>query len=205
MILFLEFGVVGSMPRILAGAGHKVVWRFTTMTPYSAHISAQCARALHTVLAPSGHPVRTLRPPSSHRVNRCCRRSVAVSAQQPGLVGQNGRIGLFARTCLQLGEPFIKPLPVTLSQRMDAQNGLCQPVIFSHQIGRWNSQRFGEFPEHIKARAMHATLIARDTDAGRAFVQANRHSQRILSQIGTHTRFAQSLAKDTTRRFQSSF
>lgn len=201
MILLLEFGVAGSALWISAGADHKDATRFTTITPYSAHSSAHCPHTLRTVFPPSGHPVRTLRPPSSHRVNRCCWRSVAVSAQQIGSVGQNGRVSLFARTCLQFGKPFIKPLPVAFSQRMDAQNGLCEPVIFSHQIGWRNPQRFGEFPEYIKARAMHTALVARDTDAGWSFVQANRHTQSILSQIGMHTRFAQSLAKDATRRF----
>ena len=205
MILPLDFDVAGSSLWISVGTDHKDATRFNTITPYSAHTLAHCAHILHTVLAPSGRPVRTQRPPSSHRVNRCYRRSVAVSAQQPGLVGQNGRVSLFARTCLQLGEPFIKPLSIALSQCMKAKDGLCQSVIFGDQIGRRNAQGFGEFPEYIEARAMHTALIARDTDTGRAFVQANSHTQSILSQIGTHARFAQSLAEDATRRFQAGF
>lgn len=101
------------------------------MITHCAHTSPQGKHNLHALLTHSAHRVRTRYTHSTHNVLSVLWRFITVSAQRLGK--QHGRQseGLFACVGTVVGQPFVELLSISLTQGIDAQNGLCQLVVFS--------------------------------------------------------------------------
>ena len=175
-----------------------------TMKSHSAHISPQGCRLLRTMFTPSFPRVRTKCTHCEHNPNPDCRRQkITVSAQISGRNRRHQR-DLFARLRFLRAQPFIERVSTAFAEFDNAQDSLCQMIVFGDQVGWGDTQCLGKLPKHVKTRLMNPALVARNADAGRPLIQPDGDTQGILGHFSTQTCFAQSFAEDAASRFQAS-
>ena len=79
-------------------------------------------------------------------------------------------------------EPSIEIASLRFCQMLQAQDSVCQPVVFTIEIRNIHLQSLSQLAGDIESRFMHACLVAADTGTAAAFVKADHHPQLILGQ-----------------------